>query len=59
MLAVEGLAEDGAQIVPDQGAVERIGEALLGSACEEAVRRLRNFERDTAGFGIAVEGLGE
>jgi len=59
MLAVEGLAEHSAQVVPNGCAVERVGEGLLWGAGVKAVFHFGDLEGNAAGCGVAVEGFGE
>jgi hypothetical protein len=58
MLAVEGFAKNGAQVIPDEGAVERVGEGLCRSASEETVFYFCNLDGDPATCGVAVEDFG-
>ena len=57
LLAAEGIAKDGAEVVPDGGAVEAVGVVELGSTSVETVGRLGDLDGLAARGGVLDEGL--
>lgn len=58
LLPGKGITKDTAQVVPDLGAVEAVGEVGLGRAAVEAVAGAGDLERLAARLGVLDEGLG-
>lgn len=57
-VALEGVAEDVAEVIPDRLAVEVVGVDGLGAAVVETVRVTGHLQGPTAGDGVLVEALG-